>query len=98
MIDNIDLNWIRRISPGFVERVERAIVTKHRYKRVGQGASCRIVITKDIKKCKCGRPIHANYTRCAKCLKAFYQTPKGQTAERAAIPDRVYYPRYEVAT
>ena len=54
--------------------------------------------TKNIKKCKCGRPIHANYTRCAKCLKAFYKTTKGRLAERNAIPDRIYYPRYEVAT
>ncbi len=97
MIDKFDMNWLRRVSPGFIERVESAIVTKHRYKRVGKGASSRIIITKDLKKCKCGKPIHANNTKCRKCLEKFYFTTHGQLAERAAIPDRVYYPVYEVA-
>jgi hypothetical protein len=91
--------WLRRVCPGFVERVEKSIVTKHRYKRIGKGASSRIIITKNLKKCKCGKQIDQPiYTKCHKCLKAFHDTPRGRLAERAAIPDRVYYPRYEVAT
>jgi len=101
MIEQFDMDWLRKISPTYEERFWKLVQRKHSHKRYGK--NCSIDLKKEFRTCGCGKKITGETRYCTNCLRkrGFYQQEhiqRGRLAERAAIPDRVYYPRYEVAT
>lgn len=101
MIEQFDMTWLRKISPTYEERFWKLVKRKHNHTRCGKSGKT-LDIKKQFRVCGCGRKVIAENRYCNRCLRkrGFYQqehVQRGKLAERSAIPDRVYYPVYEVA-
>lgn len=114
MINEIDMDWLRRITNGNIDKQHERFwnhVT-HKYE-ILPGRRKPLI---QQRKCKCGKKITVEGRwRCSRCLKLAnlldYELTEwkdgkkvritdklwGQLAERKAIPDRQFYPSYEVA-